>query len=73
MPSSSSTLAVSAYRARITAPSSARHRPRAPGKSVTLSKELGTGGFGVVHHVWSVSTGEQYALKKPKEDSCEDG
>lgn len=37
-------------------------RPTAP---VTVRKKLGQGSFAVVYRVWNVSTGEQYALKKP--------
>ncbi|GAB1311994.1 hypothetical protein MFIFM68171_02204 [Madurella fahalii] len=50
-------------------PSEAETPASGPGNPVTVYKKLGAGGFGVVYHVWNVSTGEQYALKKPKEDS----
>ena len=32
---------------------------------IFLKKRLGEGGFGVVTHIWNVSTAEEYALKKP--------
>lgn len=55
-----------------TAPSGARTPASGPGKPVTVYKELGAGGFGVVYHVWNVSTGEQYAHKRPRKDSRHD-
>jgi serine/threonine-protein kinase Chk2 len=37
-----------------------------PGKGkILLRKKLGEGAFGVVTHIWNVSTAEEYALKKP--------
>jgi len=45
-----------------------------PGKGpITLKKKLGKGGFGVVWHVWDVSTGEEHALKEPPADSIKKG
>jgi hypothetical protein len=38
---------------RTIAPSGARIPASSPGKPVTLSKKLGTGGFGVVYYVWN--------------------
>ncbi len=32
---------------------------------VTMETKLGEGAFGVVWHVWDVSTGEEHALKEP--------
>ncbi|KAI9780303.1 MAG: hypothetical protein M1816_003113 [Peltula sp. TS41687] len=37
-----------------------------PATAVTMKKKLGEGAFAVVYRVWNVSTGEEYALKKPK-------
>ena len=53
-------------------PSGARTPTSGPSRHVTVHKELGTGGFGVVYHVWNVSTGEEYALKEPKKGSGHD-
>ncbi|KAK3693310.1 checkpoint kinase [Podospora appendiculata] len=50
-------------------PSGAQTPASGTGKPVTVYKELGVGGFGVVSHIWDVSTGEQYALKQPRKDS----
>ncbi|KAI8675417.1 hypothetical protein NCS57_00442800 [Fusarium keratoplasticum] len=33
---------------------------------IYLKKKLGEGSFGLVTHLWHVSTGQEYALKKPK-------
>ncbi|KAK4232843.1 hypothetical protein C8A03DRAFT_19953 [Achaetomium macrosporum] len=49
--------------------SGARTPASGRGKPVKVRKKLGAGGFGVVYHVWNASTGEQYALKEPREDS----
>lgn len=54
------------------APSGARTPTTSPNRHVTVHKELGTGGFGVVNHVWTVNTGEEYALKEPKQGSGHD-
>ena len=40
-----------------------------PATAVTIRKKLGQGGFAVVYRVWNVSSGEQYALKKPLKKS----
>lgn len=53
-------------RVNTAAPSGARTPTSGPSRHVTIHKELGTGGFGVVYHVWNVSTGEEYALKELK-------
>jgi hypothetical protein len=37
-----------------------------PGTEVTIEKKLGQGSFAVVYRVWNVSTGVEYALKKPE-------
>ncbi|KAL8367187.1 hypothetical protein RB599_010271 [Gaeumannomyces hyphopodioides] len=36
---------------------------------IHLRKRLGKGSFAVVIHYWNVSTGEEYALKKPSEEA----
>lgn len=54
------------------APSGVRTPTTSPNRHVTVHKELGTGGFGVVYHVWNVNTGEEYALKEPKQGSGHD-
>jgi hypothetical protein len=59
-------------RVNTAAPSGARTPTSGPSKHVTVHKELGTGSFGVVYHVWNVSTGEEYALKEPKKGSGHD-
>ena len=40
-----------------------------PATAVTVRKNLGQGSFAVVYRVWNVSSGEQYALKKPLKTS----
>ncbi|KAK3337286.1 kinase-like domain-containing protein [Cercophora scortea] len=37
-----------------------------PANDLTLKREIGAGAFAAVYRVMNVSTGEQYALKKPK-------
>ncbi|KAL8330771.1 hypothetical protein RB593_001642 [Gaeumannomyces tritici] len=59
-------------RVNTAAPSGARTPTSGPSRHVTAHKKLGTGGFGVVYHVWNVSTGEEYALKEPKKGSGHD-
>lgn len=54
------------------APSGARTPITSPNRHVTVHKELGTGAFGVVYHVWTVNTGEEYARKEPKQGSGHD-
>ncbi|KAK3897708.1 kinase-like domain-containing protein [Staphylotrichum tortipilum] len=49
-----------------TEPPSGAHSPPGEGP-ITLQKKLGEGGFGVVWHVWDVSTGEEHALKQPSD------
>ncbi len=49
-----------------TEPPSGVHSPPGEGP-ITLQKKLGEGGFGVVWHVWDVSTGEEHALKQPSD------
>lgn len=57
-------------------PDGAEHKGRCttpasgPSKALTVDKKLGEGGCGVVYHVWNISTGKQYAVKRPKEDSA---
>lgn len=36
---------------------------------IHIRKKLGEGSFGVVTHCWNVSTGDEYALKEPSENS----
>jgi len=36
---------------------------------VSLRNKIGRGSYGVVYRVWNVSTGEEYALKKPADRS----
>jgi hypothetical protein len=41
---------------------------RTPGTGpILLRRKLGEGAFGVVTHIWDVSTGAEYALKEPSE------
>ena len=37
--------------------------------AIVLRKTLGKGAFGVVSHIWNVSTGDEYALKEPSEEA----
>ncbi|KAL8902415.1 MAG: hypothetical protein Q9207_004736 [Kuettlingeria erythrocarpa] len=53
-------------RVRTIDPSGVQTPASQPAEAVTLRKKIGRGGFGVVYRVWNVSTGEQFALKKPK-------
>jgi serine/threonine-protein kinase Chk2 len=32
-----------------------------------IPTRLGSGSFGIVHHFWNVSTGQEYVLKRPRE------
>ncbi|KAH7631538.1 checkpoint kinase [Sordaria sp. MPI-SDFR-AT-0083] len=52
-------------RRRTKVPSGVQTPVLEPTAPVTLNKELGRGSFAVVYRVWNVSTGKQYALKKP--------
>lgn len=38
-------------------------------RPIVLRKRLGKGGFGIVTHLWDVSTGNEYALKEPTKDA----
>lgn len=53
-------------RVRTTVPSGVQTPASQPAEAVTVRKRIGRGGFGVVYRVWNVSTGEQFAVKKPK-------
>lgn len=53
-------------RVRTTVPSSVQTPASQPAEAVTVRKKISRGGFGGVYRVWNVSTGEQFALKKPK-------
>lgn len=52
-------------RVRTEAPSGVQTPSLRPAKDVTVRKKVGEGSFAVVYRVWNVSTGEQYALKRP--------
>ncbi len=52
-------------RVRTEAPTGMQTPVSQPTAAVTLRKKIGQGSFAVVYRVWNVSTGEQYALKKP--------
>ena len=56
-------------RVRTEGPSGVQTPNSRPPTNVTLSKKIGEGSFALVYRVWNVSTGEQYALKKPKKNS----
>lgn len=49
-----------------TEPASGARSPLGVGP-IKLKTKLGEGTFGVVWHVWDVSTGEEHALKEPSE------
>lgn len=52
-------------RVRTEVPSGVQTPVSRPDRAVTVNTKLGQGTFAVVYRVWNVSTGEQYALKKP--------
>lgn len=41
--------------------------------AIYLKKRVGEGGYGVVDYFWNVSTGEEYALKKPSKKARRKG
>ena len=50
---------------------SGAHTPGAG--AIHLTKEVGRGSYGVVDYFWNVSTGDEYALKKPSEKARRKG
>lgn len=58
--------------ARTSLPSGIYTPAKRPGKPATIQKKSGEGSFASVYRVWTVNTGEQYALKKPKVEASID-